>query len=182
MQFTPFALAFDPSSLVTIIMLVLVVAVFYFLLIRPQKKQQKAEQAMRDNMKVGDEVTTIGGIVGKIVSLKEETVVIETTKDKTHIRFLRAAIRSVDVVAEDSHPIVHEETADPAKKNGKRGKKKAAIEPAVPVDAVEAAAPVAEEAEKPADAPVEAPADAPAEAVTVAEEAPAPAEDTTENA
>ena len=54
---------------------------------------------MRDNMKVGDEVTTIGGIVGKIVSLKDETVVIETTKDKTHIRFLRAAIRSVERAA-----------------------------------------------------------------------------------
>lgn len=178
MQFTPFTLAFDPSSLVTIGMLVLVVAVFYFLLIRPQKKQQKAEQAMRDNMKVGDEVTTIGGIVGKIVSLKEETVVIETTKDKTHIRFLRAAIRSVDVVAEDSHPIVHEEAAEPAKKNGKRGKKRSAIEPAELVETVEAAVPVAEEVEKPA----EVPAEAPAESVAATEETSAPAEDTTENA
>ena len=114
MQFFPFALAFNPQSLLTIGMLVLVVVVFYFLLIRPQKKQEKEAQRMRDNMKVGDEVTTIGGIVGKIVSLKDETVVIETTKDKTHIRFLRAAIRSVDVVAEDSHPIVHETPAEPA--------------------------------------------------------------------
>ena len=134
MQFFPFALEIKPQSLLTIGMLVLVVVVFYFLLIRPQKKQEKEAQRMRDNMKVGDEVTTIGGIVGKIVSLKDETVVIETTKDKTHIRFLRAAIRSVDVVAEDSHPIVHETPAEPAAKNGKKGKKKPAVEPAAMVE------------------------------------------------
>lgn len=135
MNFYPFALEFNPQSLITIGMLVLVVVVFYFLLIRPQKKQEKAAQEMRDNMKVGDEVTTIGGIVGKIVSLKEETVVIETTKDKTHIRFLRAAIRSVDVVAEDSHPPVKEEEADAAGKKGKKNnKKKPAVEPAALVE------------------------------------------------
>lgn len=148
MQFFPFALAFDPKSLLTIGMLVLVVIVFYFLLIRPQKKQEKEAQKMRDNMKVGDEVTTIGGIVGKIVSLKEETVVIETTKDKTHIRFLRAAIRSVDVVAEDSHPIAHETPAETTGKNGKKGKKKSVVEPAAMVEttASDATEPAAEEA------------------------------------
>ena len=169
MQFFPFALAFNPQSLLTIGMLVLVVVVFYFLLIRPQKKQEKEAQRMRDNMKVGDEVTTIGGIVGKIVSLKDETVVIETTKDKTHIRFLRAAIRSVDVVAEDSHPIVHETPAEPAAKNGKKGKKKPAVEPAAMVET-----PAPETVEEAAPAPESTIEETPApEATSVA---PAPAD------
>ena len=56
---------------------------------------------MRDSLQVGDEVTTIGGIIGKVVSIKEETFVLETTKEKTHIRFLKAAIRSVDVRVAD---------------------------------------------------------------------------------
>ena len=111
----------------TIIMLVVVVAAFYFLMIRPQKKQEKQANELRNSLAVGDEVTTIGGIVGKIVSLREETVVLETTKDKTHIRFLRAAIRSVDVRAEDSKAPVKEEA--PAEKPGKK-KKKTPVAPA----------------------------------------------------
>jgi preprotein translocase subunit YajC len=57
---------------------------------------------MRESLQVGDEVTTIGGIIGRIVSIKEETVLIETGRDKVKIRFLRSAIRSVDVKAEDA--------------------------------------------------------------------------------
>ena len=56
---------------------------------------------MRDSLAVGDEVTTIGGIIGKVVSIKGETFVLETTKDKTKIRFLKGAIRSIDVKAMD---------------------------------------------------------------------------------
>jgi preprotein translocase subunit YajC len=56
---------------------------------------------MRDALEVGDEVTTIGGIIGKVVSIKEQTFVLETTKDKTKIRFLKGAIRTVDVKASD---------------------------------------------------------------------------------
>ena len=84
-----------------IIMLVALVAVFYFFMIRPQKKQEKKDAEMRGALQVGDEVTTIGGIIGKVVSIKEDTFVLETTKDKTKIRFLRGAIRSVDVKAAD---------------------------------------------------------------------------------
>ena len=73
----------------------------YFFMIRPQKKQEKKDAEMRDALQVGDEVTTIGGIIGKVVSIKGETFVLETTKDKTKIRFLRGAIRSVDVKAAD---------------------------------------------------------------------------------
>ena len=90
------------SSWVTIAMIVLVFVVFYFLLIRPEKKRERAAQEMRAALQVGDEVTTIGGIIGKVVSIKEETFVLETTRDRTRIRFLVTAIRSVDVKAEDS--------------------------------------------------------------------------------
>ena len=68
---------------------------------RPQKKQQRRDEEMRSALQVGDEVTTIGGIIGKVVSIKEDTFVLETTKDKTKIRFLKGAIRSVDVKAAD---------------------------------------------------------------------------------
>ena len=90
------------SSIGTILIIVLFVVVVYFLMIRPQKKQEKETKNMRDNLQVGDEITTIGGIIGKIVSIKEETITIETSHDRTKIRFLRSAVRSVDVKAEDA--------------------------------------------------------------------------------
>ena len=89
------------SSFLPIIMIVGLFVVLYFFTIRPQKKQEKKDAAMRDALQVGDEVTTIGGIIGKVVSVKGETFVLETTKDKTKIRFLKGAIRTVDVKAAD---------------------------------------------------------------------------------
>ncbi len=83
-------------SMPMIIMLIMLVAMWWFSS-RSQKKRDKEAQDLRDSLQVGDEVTTIGGIIGKVVSIKEETFVLETTKEKTHIRFLKAAIRSVDV-------------------------------------------------------------------------------------
>ncbi len=79
-----------------IIMIVMLVAMWWFTS-RSQKKKDQEAQNMRDSLQVGDEVTTIGGIIGKVVSIKEDTFVLETTKEKTHIRFLKGAIRSVDV-------------------------------------------------------------------------------------
>ena len=90
------------GSLGMILMLVVLLVVFYFFGIRPQKKQEKAQNDMRNSLKVGDEVTTIGGIIGKIVSIKDETCVIETTRDNTKIRILKSAISRVDVKAEDA--------------------------------------------------------------------------------
>ena len=84
------------------IMLVVLIVVFYFFGIRPQKKKEKEENAMRSNLTVGDEITTIGGIIGKIVSIKEETCVIETAHERTKIRILKTAIARVDVKAEDA--------------------------------------------------------------------------------
>ncbi len=85
------------GSWLTIIMLVVMVAAFYFFLVRPQKKQEREVKDMRDNLVVGDEITTIGGIIGKIISIKEETCMIETGKDKTRMRILKSAVRCVDV-------------------------------------------------------------------------------------
>ncbi len=86
----------------TIGMIVVFIAVFYFFGVRPQKKQEREAQQMRNNLMVGDEITTIGGIIGKIVSIKEETMVIETTRDHTRIRLLKSAVRSVDLRVEDT--------------------------------------------------------------------------------
>ncbi len=90
------------SKLFPIFLIVAMIAIFYFFMYRPQKKQDKQQNEMRNNLAIGDEITTIGGIIGKVVSIKDETFVLETTKDKTKIRFLKSAIRSVDVKAEDS--------------------------------------------------------------------------------
>lgn len=83
-------------------MVVLLFVVFYFFVIRPQKKQEKEAADMRNALTVGDEITTIGGIIGKIVSIKEETMIIETGRDHTRIRLLKSAVRTVDVHAEDA--------------------------------------------------------------------------------
>ena len=89
------------AGLSSLIMIGGLLVVFYFFMIRPQRKQEKKDAEMRDSLQVGDEVTTIGGIIGKVVSIKGETFVLETTKDKTKIRFLKGAIRTVDVKAAD---------------------------------------------------------------------------------
>ena len=84
-----------------IIMIVLMIALFFFMN-RKQKKQEQETQNMRNSLRIGDEVTTIGGIVGRVVGVREETVVIETSRDGTKIRFLKSAIAKVDVTAEDA--------------------------------------------------------------------------------
>jgi preprotein translocase subunit YajC len=90
------------STLGSVGMLVVVVFVFYFFMIRPQKKQEREVNEMRNALTVGDEITTIGGIIGKIVSIKDETVMIETGHDRTKIRILKSAVRNVDVHAADT--------------------------------------------------------------------------------
>ena len=97
-----------------LIMLGVMFVFLYFFMIRPQKKQEKEKQDMQSGLAVGDEVTTIGGIIGQIVSIKGETFVLETTKDKTKIRFLKGAVRSVDVKASDKAASVLEYQEVPA--------------------------------------------------------------------
>lgn len=77
----------------SILSLVLIVVVFYFFLIRPQQKQTKEANKMRSALQVGDDIITIGGIVGTIVSMKEDTLVIETGSDRSKIRITRWAVQ-----------------------------------------------------------------------------------------
>jgi len=88
--------------IMTIVMVLGVGVFFYFFMIRPQKKQEKEVNEMRNSLSVGDEITTIGGIIGKVISIRDETVVIETSHDRTKIRLLKSAISKVDVKAEDA--------------------------------------------------------------------------------
>ncbi len=89
-------------SLLPMVLIIGVMVVFMVISTRKQKKQDQEIANMRNNLQVGDEVTSIGGIIGKVVSIKEETCVIETSRDGTKIRLLKSAISHVDVKAEDS--------------------------------------------------------------------------------
>lgn len=75
-----------------LIMMGAIFVVFYFILIRPQKKQEKRQRAMIDALKPGDEIITIGGIYGKIVKVKEDYIVIESTADRTKIKFAKSSV------------------------------------------------------------------------------------------
>ncbi len=75
-----------------------IILVMYFLMIRPQRKKQKEEQKMREDLRVGDEITTIGGICGRVVSLKEDTLVIETGADRSKMTIKKWAIQSNETV------------------------------------------------------------------------------------
>ena len=76
----------------SLIMIVGFIALMYFMLIRPQKKQQKKEKQMRDSIQIGDEIITIGGIYGRVVSLKEDSLVIESSGDRSKIQIQRSAV------------------------------------------------------------------------------------------
>ena len=84
-----------------IFMMVAMVAVFYFMLIRPENKKKKQAQQMRDNLSVGDTITTIGGIMGKVVSVKENSIVIETSDDRVRLHLTKWAVSSVGKQTEE---------------------------------------------------------------------------------
>ena len=86
----------DGSMMTLVITMVLTLGLMYFMIYRPQKKQQKKDTEMRKALDIGDEVTTIGGIVGRVVAIKEDTFVLETGSDRMKIRFRRSAIASVE--------------------------------------------------------------------------------------
>lgn len=83
------AAAGGPSML---IMMVALIGVFYFLMIRPENKRKKEAEAMHNALKVGDNITTIGGVIGDIVSVKEDSIVIETTTDRVRVEFAKFAV------------------------------------------------------------------------------------------
>ncbi len=83
------------GSMWTMILLYgLIIAVFYFILIRPQSKQKKKEEEMRNSLDVGDTIVTIGGIIGRVVSIKDEEIVIETGADRNKMKIKKWAIGS----------------------------------------------------------------------------------------
>ena len=84
----------------SVLPIVLLIVLFYFLLIRPQKKQEKKDKAMRDSLVVGDHICTIGGIVGKVVKIDEDELVLETSGG-TRMRFKKWAIRAVTTEQEE---------------------------------------------------------------------------------
>ena len=83
-----------------IIMIVLMVAIFYFMLLRPENKRKKEAEQMRNSLKKGDWLTTIGGLYGKVVAINERTVVLETSEDRVRVEFLKSAIGSVGTLEE----------------------------------------------------------------------------------
>ena len=87
-----------PAWVIWVIYALILVALFYFMIIRPQKKRQKQEQELRDSLALGCEVTTIGGIVGTIVNIKDDNITIETSIDRTLMEFKNWAIRDVKKV------------------------------------------------------------------------------------
>lgn len=109
------------SGITSIIMMVGLVGVMYFLMIRPQKKRQKEEQEMRSSLEIGDEIITIGGIVGRVVKIREEDIVIETGADRTKMRLQRWAVNTNVTKTEQNRKEV--EAAREAAKDKKKSKK-----------------------------------------------------------
>ena len=93
LETAPSTSSFDPSG---IIMIVAMLGIFYFLLIRPENKRKKEAERTRNSVKTGDEITTIGGIVGKVVSVKDDKIVIETSADQVRLELMKWAISSND--------------------------------------------------------------------------------------
>ena len=84
--------------------LALMLVLLYFMIYRPQKKQEKKDAAMRAALEIGDQVVTIGGIVGRVVAIKDDTFVLETGADRVKIRFTKNAISSVEKLNMDNAP------------------------------------------------------------------------------
>lgn len=80
-----------------IIMLVAFIAIFYFMIYRPQKKQEKETANMRENLQIGDEISTTGGILGRVVRIKDDIITIETGSDKNKLKIFKWAVRAVEI-------------------------------------------------------------------------------------
>lgn len=107
-----------------IFMLVAMIAVFYFLLIRPENKRKKEAEAMRNAVKEGDQVTTIGGIIGTVVSVKDEKFVMETSADRVRIEFAKWAISSNDTAAAAAQEAAKKAQEEKAKARAEKKAKK----------------------------------------------------------
>ena len=105
----------------TMVMLVVMLAVFYFMLIRPENKRKKEAEQMRASVKKGDKVTTIGGIVGTVVDVKENNIVIETSADQVRIEIAKWALSTNETAAEAAKAEARK--AEEAKAKAKAAKK-----------------------------------------------------------
>jgi len=81
----------------TLMMLVVLIAVFYFMIIRPENKRKKAAEQLRNSLKKGDKLTTIGGIVGNIVQVNDDTIIIETSDDRVRMEITKWAVSTTGV-------------------------------------------------------------------------------------
>ena len=100
LQFLEAAPTGGDGLLGSVLMLVLMLGVFYFILIRPENKRKKESEKMRSSVKVGDRITTIGGIIGTIVHVKEDKIVIETSADQVRMELTKWSISTNDTAAE----------------------------------------------------------------------------------
>lgn len=104
----------------SILMIVLMIAVFYFLMIRPENKKKKKLEEMRSNVKVGDNITTIGGVVGDVCHVKDDIVVIEVGADRVRIEFNKWAISTNNSAMKEAEK---ERASAAAAKKEKKAKK-----------------------------------------------------------
>lgn len=109
------------DSMSMIVMMVVMIGVFYFFLIRPENKKKKAMNDMRSSLKVGDNITTIGGVIGDIVQVKDENIVIEVGADKVRIEFTKWAVSTNNTA--DKAAAKAQEAAVAARKQAKKDKK-----------------------------------------------------------
>jgi preprotein translocase subunit YajC len=107
----------------SLVVMVVFIAAMYFLLIRPQKKKDKAIQAMRNNLQVGDEIITIGGIKGKIVKTKDDSIVIQVGADKVKFEMMRWSVSTVESTAKTAKTVVEEESKKAMPKRLKKAAK-----------------------------------------------------------
>ena len=108
-----------------ILPIVLMIAIFYFLMIRPESKRKKQAEEMRNSLKKGDWLTTIGGVYGRVVAITDRTVVIETSEDRVRVEFLKSAIGQVGTL--DQQAAAQQR---PAKKDKKAAEEKVEEKPA----------------------------------------------------
>ena len=99
----------------SILMIVVMIAIFYFLLIRPENKRKKEAEQMRNALKKGDWLTTIGGVYGRVVAITDRTVVIETSEDRVRVEFIKSAIGQVGTLDEQAAAAQRGRKAAPAK-------------------------------------------------------------------
>ena len=105
----------------TVIMLVMMLGIFYFMLIRPENKRKKEAEQMRSSVKTGDKITTIGGIIGTVVSVKDDKIVIETSADQVRMELAKWSISTNDTANE--HAKAEAKKAQEAKAKAKAAKK-----------------------------------------------------------